>query len=120
MDVSKGNYKLIEMGAKPLREEMLDDKNTVLYNWLNNNKNIIPGEQEYIQLGMFDINQEGSYAGKSDSVDNKIAEDIQDSYCQKTDLYEIVWPYFERALQEPKSDAELSKMFNINQNQLND
>lgn len=48
-DVPKGNQKLINMGAKPLNEEVLDNKNIHLLNLLNDSTSSIPDKQKYSQ-----------------------------------------------------------------------
>jgi len=52
-DVPKGNEKLLNMGAKPLNEEVLDNKNIRLLNWLKDNISNIQDKQKYSQPGLF-------------------------------------------------------------------
>ena len=121
-DIPKGNEKLLNMGAKPLSNEILDDKNICLFNWLNDNKSIMQDKEEYTQLGLLDINSDNYLIYNREGSEDKIGEYISESSLanQKLDLYEIVWPYLERALHEPKSDTELTELFNVKQNQLID
>jgi len=121
-DIPKGNEKLLNMGAKPLSNEVLDDKSICLFNWLNDNKSIIQDKEEYTQLGLLDIDTDNYLIDNREGSENKIVEYISESSLanQKLDLYEIVWPYLERVLHEPKSDTELSELFNVRQNQLID
>ena len=71
---------------------------------------------------MLDINSDNYLIYNREGSEDKIGEYISESSLanQKLDLYEIVWPYLERALHEPKSDTELTELFNVKQNQLID
>lgn len=122
----KGNKKLIELGATSVNLESFASPKD-FYGWLSGLS--LPAEPtpKAIQPELFnsDTTESNEVAANQpqeskNSVELKVAEEKPNLYSFEPDiddLFEVVWPYFERALVTPKKIDELAEQFDLNKSQ---
>jgi predicted Rossmann fold nucleotide-binding protein DprA/Smf involved in DNA uptake len=126
----KGNKKLIELGATAVDLESFASPKD-FFRWLNGLPLPTEPAPTAMQTELFDLDTTSNNVKavsnppqeSAPPVDLKVAEEKPSSYsfdADVNDLFEIVWPYFERVLVTPKKVDELAKQFNLNKSQTRD
>jgi predicted Rossmann fold nucleotide-binding protein DprA/Smf involved in DNA uptake len=110
-----GNEKLLQMGAKPITRELVNDSLINLYDWFNTNHSTVSPEQEYSQLSLESyISEERAELAPNDSGNDCVNHPLEIT----TDLYEVCWSYLVRELSQPRTNQELARIFNLQESQI--
>lgn len=126
--IPKGNKKLIALGATPVNLESFASPND-FPGWLKSLP--LPAEPapaatqaELFQSDMAEGNKgSAAYPQDSEAVSElKVTEENLKYSIDPdiADLFEVIWPYFERALVSPKTVDDLAEGFKLDQKQTND
>ncbi|BAE82503.1 hypothetical protein DSY0714 [Desulfitobacterium hafniense Y51] len=106
--VPEGNEKLLKMGANPLSAKDLFSES------FNANRLSSLADQYYEQGSLFSVSnlleKETDYQVSNDSGESDHEERI--------DLFPVIWPYLESALQKARTKEELCTMLHIHGNQM--
>lgn len=113
--VPVGNEKLLQMGAKPITGDLLNDSSINLYDWFNANHSGMIYPQEDSQLSLESYISEERAEMISNDFDN--GGDIGTGTDKKTDLFEVCWTYLARELAQPRTSQELARTFNLQESQ---
>ncbi|EHL06280.1 putative DNA protecting protein DprA [Desulfitobacterium hafniense DP7] len=107
-NIPEGNEKLLKMGATPLLSKDLFAES------FNTSRLVSLVDQYYEQGSLFPasnlLEREMDYQVSNDPSETDKEE--------RTDLFPIIWPYLENALQKARTKEELCEMFNLNKNQM--
>ena len=123
----KGNEKLIELGATAVDLESFALPKE-FHRWLHDLPLPTEPAPKAMQTDLFNLDitsndtQVVSYPPQESEtpVDLKVAKEKPNLYSFEADiddLFEVIWPYFERVLDTPKKADELAKQFNLKKNQ---
>jgi DNA processing protein len=112
-----GNDKLLQMGARPLASEVINNENIRFDNWLTQAQPLMQSKPEYKQLSLeaYISNDNTDYYSKHG--ENLSCDELQTSE-GKIDLFEVFWTYLARELSKARTKQELAHLFNVQESQM--
>lgn len=109
--IPMGNKKLIELGAKSIDSDKINDNDLSIKDFLESSIENKNNQDKVEQINLYDLYKE--------SKDEVIAKVMEKDISESLDVYELVLPYIKMAIKEPKNQVELSGMLNVNKAQIN-